>query len=45
MRYCTFRLAGASEPAPPRKLGTLAFQPCTLAPKSTPFSRRYLRRA
>jgi hypothetical protein len=28
----------ASEPAPPRKLGTLAFQPCTLAPKSVPFT-------
>ena len=30
--------AKASAPVLPRKLGTLAFQPCTLAPKSSPYS-------
>ena len=30
--------ASAAEPVPARKLGTLAFQPCTLAPKSSPFT-------
>ncbi len=29
---------GATAPAPPRKLGSLAFAPCTLAPKASPYT-------